>query len=178
MYWIISLLLIVIISILVYRITKNGAQDIRYNDSSKQKSINQLTEYPYEKKMLLTKTEYVFYNILKRKCDENNLLICPKVRMEDFINVTDKKNIFKYRNYIKSRHIDFMICDNKLRLLAGLELDDSSHQNKDAADIDEFKNKVFKAIQIPLFRVKISQGDYGTQLNKIIDEIHKTHKNL
>lgn len=174
MYWIILLLIIVIVSIIIYRITKNGQQGNHPDNSPNQnkKSINQLTEYPYEKKMLLTKAEYAFYNILKRKCDENNLLICPKVRMEDFINVTDKKNILKYRGYIKSRHIDFMICDNKLNLLAGLELDDSSHQNKDVADVDEFKNKVFKTIQLPLFRVKISQ-DYGIQLDKIIRELYK-----
>ncbi|MCM1570135.1 MAG: DUF2726 domain-containing protein [Roseburia sp.] len=136
-----------------------------------QKSINQLTEYPYAKKMLLTKAEYSFYNILKRKCDEKNLLICPKIRMEDFLNVTDKKNLMKYRGYIRSRHIDFMICDNKLRLLAGLELDDNSHLNKDVADIDRFKDKVFEAIDMPLFRVKMSQGAYETQLDNIMNNI-------
>lgn len=169
MYWMILLLIFVVIGIIVYHTTKNDLQD-----DNPRKSPNQLTEYPYEKKMLLTKTEYAFYNILKIKCDKNNLLICPKVRMEDFINVTDRKNVLKYRGYIKSRHIDFMICDNKLHLLAGIELDDKSHQKKDAAEIDEFKNKVFKTIQIPLFRVKISQGDYDNQLDKIIQEIH-TH---
>lgn len=175
MYWTIVLLLIVIISIIVYHITKNGIQSSHADNPSKQKSINQLTEYPYEKKMLLTKAEYAFYHVLKRKCDENDLLICPKVRMEDFINVTDRKNILKYRGYIRSRHIDFMICDNKLHLLAGIELDDSSHQSKDAANVDEFKNKVFKTIQLPLFRVKMSQGNYEIQLDKIIYEIEMNH---
>lgn len=63
--------------------------------------------YPYKKKMLLTKTEYAFYNILKIKCDKNNVLICPKIRMEDFLEVTDKQNKLKYRGYIKSRHIHY-----------------------------------------------------------------------
>lgn len=170
MHWAIALLLIAIISIIVYHITQKGVQDSHVNNSAP-KAINQLTAYPYEKKMLLTKAEYAFYHVLKRKCDENDLLICPKVRMEDFITVTDRKNTLKYRGYIKSRHIDFMICDNKLRLLAGIELDDSSHQSKDAANVDEFKNKVFKTIQLPLFRVKMSQGNYELQLDKIISEI-------
>lgn len=165
----------IIVSIIAYRIANHGAHPDDFSSPNK-KSITQLTEYPYEKKMLLTKTEYAFYNILKRKCDENNLLICPKVRMEDFLNVTDRKNILKYRGYIKSRHIDFMICDDKLRLLAGLELDDSSHQNKDAADVDEFKNKVFETIQLPLFRVKTSQGAYEAQLDSIIHKVNKIKK--
>lgn len=172
MYWIALLILAIIIGIIAYRLANNGPRSDGPSTPN-QKSINQLTEYPYEKKMLLTKTEYAFYNILKRKCDENNLLICPKVRMEDFLNVTDRKNVLKYRGYIRSRHIDFMICDDKLRLLAGLELDDSSHQNKDAAAVDEFKNKVFETIQMPFFRVKTSQGAYESQLKKIIFEINK-----
>lgn len=160
MYWIALLILAIIIGIIAYRLANHGTHSDGPSTPNP-KSINQLTEYPYAKKMLLTKTEYAFYNILKRKCDENNLLICPKVRMEDFLNVTDRKNVLKYRGYIRSRHIDFMICDDKLRLLAGLELDDSSHQNKDVATVDEFKNKVFETIQMPLFRVKTSQGSYS-----------------
>ncbi len=172
MDWIILLALAIIVSIITYFITARGhASDPDAPFGNSKKSINQLTEYPYAKKMLLTKAEYVFYNILKRKCDENDLLICPKVRMEDFLSVTDKNNFMKYRGYIKSRHIDFMICDNKLRLLAGLELDDNSHMSKKAADIDNFKNKVFEAINMPLFRVKMSQGAYETQLDDIMDKI-------
>ncbi len=128
-------------------------------------------EYPYAKKMLLTKAEYEFYKVLKAKCDQNNMLICPKVRMEDFLIVTDKKNTLKYRGYIRSRHIDFMICDNKLYLLAGIELDDNSHYNKNAAEIDEFKNKVFQKINLPLFRIKVSQGIYERQIDDVLNSI-------
>lgn len=175
MQWIITLLLVVIAAIMVFIMTKNGGLDACSDDSSGQKgkSIGKLSYYPYEKKMLLTKTEYAFYAVLKRKCDENNLLICPKVRMEDFLNVTDHKNIMKFRGYIKSRHIDFMICDDKLRLLAGLELDDSSHQRKDASIVDEFKNKVFETIKMPLFRVSTSQASYESQLDNVMNKINK-----
>lgn len=175
MHWIILIILAIIVSIIACCITNHG-QGFHPDNHSGQKSITQLTDYPYEKKMLLTKAEYAFYNVLKRKCDENDLLICPKVRMEDFLTVTDRNNILKYRGYIRSRHIDFMICDDKLRLLAGLELDDSSHQNKDAADVDEFKNRVFETIKLPLFRVKISQGTYDSQLDNIINKVNKIKK--
>ena len=81
-------------------------------------------QYPYRQKFLLTKTEYAFYKILEEKCTKNGLRICPKVRLEDFISVTGTKNIGKYRGYIKSRHVDFLICDKDLHIKAGLELDD------------------------------------------------------
>lgn len=93
--------------------------------------------------MLLTKTEYGFWKCLKQKCDEKGFIICPKVRMEDFLSVTvkDKKQLMKYRGYIKSRHIDFMICDSALHILAGLELDDRSHNSANAQKTDLFKTR-------------------------------------
>ena len=127
--------------------------------------------YPYAKKMLLTKAEYSFYKILKEICDQNDLLICPKVRMEDFLEVTDKQNYMKYRGYIKSRHIDFMLCDSNLRIIAGLELDDNSHKKNNVQEKDDFKNNVFKTVGLPLFRVKMADGVYKDQLEKIVLEI-------
>lgn len=131
--------------------------------------------FPYAPKNLLTKAEYSFYNVLKVKCDNNNLLICPKVRMEDFISVTDKQNYMKYRGYIKSRHIDFILCDNKLHIIAGIELDDNSHNQPKAKNTDEFKNQVFAKIGLPLYRVKISDGMYETKIENILNNLsHKS----
>ncbi|MCI8674106.1 MAG: DUF2726 domain-containing protein [Lachnospiraceae bacterium] len=127
--------------------------------------------YPYEKKMLLTKTEYKFYMILKKKCDDKNLLICPKVRMEDFLSVTDRQNFYKYRGYIKSRHIDFLICNSKLYLLAGLELDDYSHQQEKAKKIDDFKDNVFHTIDLPLYRIKVTDEDYDKQIDYMLRDL-------
>lgn len=148
----------------------NPEKNIPFNVPERKIEVIQ-KEYPYVKKMLLTKTEYAFYKVLKIKCDQNNMLICPKVRMEDFLIVTDKKNTLKYRGYIRSRHIDFMICDSKLYLLAGIELDDNSHYNKKTMEIDEFKNKVFQTIKLPLFRIRVSQGMYEKQIDEIINSI-------
>lgn len=125
---------------------------------------------PYVKKNLLTKTEYEFWNILRNECSKYNIIICPKVRMEDFIDVTaeDFSTKQSYRGKIKSRHIDFILCDNKLNILAGLELDDNSHLSTDAKITDEFKNNVFRRINIPLYRVPVNRKDYTQQINNIL----------
>ena len=73
-----------------------------------EKARNEQEYYPYAKKYLLSAAEYRFYKMLKEKCDEADLLICPKVRMEDFLTVTDAQNRAKYRGRIKSRHIDWI----------------------------------------------------------------------
>ncbi len=156
--------------LLLYLIIKAiTTQHAKTNDTEVENSIQ---EYPYRQKYLLSKTEYAFYNELKKQCDEKNLLICPKVRMEDFIEVTDAENTNKYRGYIKSRHIDFIICDDKLRILAGLELDDNSHLTKRVQQTDEFKNQVFKAINLPLYRIRTTNNNiYENEIQKVIDEI-------
>ena len=115
-------------------------------------------QYPYRQKFLLTKTEYAFYKILEEKCTKNGLRICPKVRLEDFISVTGTKNIGKYRGYIKSRHV---------------ELDDSSHETRQAAQTDKFKNELFESIGLPLFRIKTIRSEYERQIDKMISQIRR-----
>ncbi|MDE7325848.1 MAG: DUF2726 domain-containing protein [Lachnospiraceae bacterium] len=123
----------------------------------------------YRRQHLLTKTEYIFYGVLKKKCDSANLLICPKVRLEDFIRVTAKERM-KYRGYIKSRHVDFLICDSSLHILAAIELDDPSHNSEQAKRTDYFKNRLYAAIGLPLFRIRTGQN-YGVKIDKLISQI-------
>ena len=130
-------------------------------------------QYPYRQKFLLTKTEYAFYKILEEKCTKNGLRICPKVRLEDFISVTGTKNIGKYRGYIKSRHVDFLICDKDLHIKAGLELDDSSHETRQAAQTDKIKKELFESIGLPLFRIKTIRSEYERQSDKMISQIRR-----
>lgn len=127
--------------------------------------------YPYAKKYLLSAAEYRFYKMLKEKCDEADLLICPKVRMEDFLTVTDAQNRAKYRGRIKSRHIDFIICNADLVMLAGLELDDSSHASAKAQETDQFKDNVFQAIDVPLYRIPVEPRYYAERIDEMLADL-------
>ena len=126
---------------------------------------------PYKKRLLLTKTEYAFYTVLARECYKRKLLVCPKVRLEDLVYITDKEHPFKYRGYVKSRHVDFVITDIRLNALAAIELDDPSHDTYKAAKTDRFKNELFKTINVPLVRVKTGT-DYITQITIIFDNLN------
>lgn len=125
---------------------------------------------PYKKKMLLTKTEYSFYAVLVRECHKRKMLVCPKVRLEDLAYVTDQRQTLKYRGYIKSRHVDFIVTDIYLRTLAAIELDDPSHNTEKAAKTDEFKNRLFETIKLPLFRIKAGTN-YEEELNRMFQQI-------
>lgn len=122
---------------------------------------------PYRQKTLLTKTEYEFAKYLVFACSKYHIRVCPKVRMEDFIDVTTEKYRMKYRGHIKSRHVDFLLCDLHYNLLCAVELDDNSHNTAVAAKTDALKNRIYKSINLRLFRVKVS-GDWKRQIVEII----------
>lgn len=127
----------------------------------------------YYKSSLLTKPEATFYNILKYKCDMNELTICPKVRLEDFIKVHDIREKQSYRGRIKSRHVDFLICDQYLNPLCGIELDDSSHNTWKARKADKFKNELYQAINLPLYRVRTGTN-FESHINQIVSDIKES----
>ena len=123
----------------------------------------------YHKRNLLTKPEYGFWAVLKQKCEPHGLLICPKVRIEDFVTVNcdNVKLRQRYRGYVKSRHIDFLLCDGKLNILAGVELDDKSHDKGNVKKVDTLKDDVFGAIGVPLYRIK-TKGNYESQIDDVL----------
>lgn len=168
--WIV-ILLIVLLCVMFLSMKHNRKENLKdkVNNVAEEYKINGV----YKKKNLLTKAEYSFWKILYIACEERKFIICPKVRMEDFLSVvkTEKKEIMRYRGYIKSRHIDFIICDNALHILAGIELDDNSHKRDDVKKVDDLKNQIFKDINVPLYRISMSEGKYQEQVAKIFSEI-------
>lgn len=109
--------------------------------------------YPYTARNLLTRREYKFYMILREAAQAHHCLVCPKVGVKDLLQVSDRHNYMKYFHKIAQKHVDFVICDEQLHVLFALELDDSSHETRDARERDRFKNKAFRAAGIPLKRI-------------------------
>lgn len=110
--------------------------------------------YPYAARHLLTKREYRFYLLLRDVADEYHYIICPKVGVKDLLSVTDQKQYMKYFHKIAQKHVDFVICDKDLYVLFAIELDDSTHETKDAKKRDQLKDKAFAAAGIRLKRIR------------------------
>lgn len=124
--------------------------------------LNKREKFPYVKKELLSKSEKEFYYELYKYACQKDYLVFTKVRLADFCEV-DTEKLFKdkYMKYfakIRAKHVDFLLCDKNLKILAAIELDDKSHNYKAAKENDEFKNKLYKTIDIKLVRVKISKS--------------------
>lgn len=151
----ISLIAIFIIAIFLFRI-KIEKQKIRTTNIPVQK-----------KKNLMSNAELSFYHTLKQIIDDE--IFC-KCRMEDILYIKNcpKKEI--YRNKIKSRHIDFVICDRMTsEIKYVIELDDATHTPENENDI--FKNEICKKAGIILIRVK-AQRTYNIQnLKNLLDKV-------
>ncbi|MEI7579134.1 MAG: DUF2726 domain-containing protein [bacterium] len=106
---------------------------------------------------LLSKTELKFYKILRLSIGNEPILIVPKVRVADIIKpVSEIKYDWNYKfNQIKSKHLDFLLCDvNNLKIIAGIELDDSSHLETEQSQRDLIKDNIFEEAKINLIRIR------------------------
>ena len=70
----------------------------------------------------------------------------------------------------EARHIDFILVNMHCETIAGVELDDPSHDTEEATIIDTFKNEVFRTIQVPLIRIQVGT-DYASQICMAFDEL-------
>jgi len=138
-----------------------------------------------KKNYFFSEAEKKFYLALKQVTDKNNWVIFPKVRLRDIFYVPGRdhsKQSFIYNAKIVQKHVDFLLCDNNaFSPIAGIELDDSSHNWGKRKERDEFVNKVFSSTKLPLLRIWVSSSyDINSLEQKIKEEIEKIkiNKNL
>ena len=125
-------------------------------DEIRQANQPKTPSLPYQRADLLTAGELAFFKVLYPIVSPH-WHIFTKVRMEDIINVKsglERKEAYGFRSRIKSRHIDFVLCDKEsLEILMCIELDDRSHQSAKAQESDAFKNKALEAAGVSLIRI-------------------------
>ena len=146
----------------LHKSNSNGA-DATLNSTGAVEPEEEIYSF-YRRKYLFTKNEFYFYKQLQKISEEKNLIPLAKVRLADFVEVTSKSDYMKYFAKIRSKHIDFLLLDKEtLKIVVAIELDDNSHSNEK----DEFKNKLFEQINIPLIRCK-GKGTVEEQLQTIL----------
>lgn len=116
------------------------------------------SSFPFESRQyLFTKAERSFYEVLKGSC--GNRIVFAKVRLTDLVKVKNGTETRQsWTNKIDRKHVDFVLCEPRnLRIVAVLELDDSSHEKEDRQERDRVVDKILEAAQIPVIRIKASQ---------------------
>ena len=98
--------------------------------------------------------------------------IYPKPRMADVIQPNEKGKRWRAAfNKVKPRHFDFILCEKKtIKILAAIELDDKSHEQKKRKERDEFVEKACQSAQLPLIRIKVKRAYKHEEIRELIKE--------
>lgn len=126
----------------------------------------------FKKHSLLTPAEDNFYKVLEKIAQENSYIIQTKVRLEGLIGVDFyAENWWGLRNRIKSREMDFVLCekrDSSLNPVLIIELDDSSHQRADRIERDKNLNHVLEEAGLPILHISTA---YSYNPNDLLIQI-------
>ena len=109
----------------------------------------------YHKRWMFTYNEKDAYYKLKPIAEELGYTVFAKVRLLDLLEPT--KGAQKYKTYlykVQAKHVDFVLCDQKLVAKHIIELDDSSHNREDRKLRDEFVDSVLKSVGYNIIHVK------------------------
>lgn len=125
----------------------------RENESHSRGDLNANPGMPLKRKKIMSAAETCFYQILLQMLPQGKA-ISVKVRLEDIMFVIPCRNKFWYRQKINCRHVDFVIFNPKNGMVDFcIELDDSSHQERQ--DADKNKDSFFRSARIPLIRIPV-----------------------
>ena len=118
----------------------------------------------------LSSAELNFYRVLRTAVGDW-AVICPKVSLGDlfYAKTGDRSQNLRWKNKIDRKHVDFLLCDpGTMRPLLGIELDDTSHQQKKRQDRDIFVDQVFAAAGLPLQRVPVRASYNVRELSAVL----------
>lgn len=103
----------------------------------------------YKPRNLLTKTEALFFQALRQAIPEYEISF--KTRLADILQ-HDRRDRTAF-NRIKSKHVDFVVLDHNLQIVAVIELDDKSHLRQDRIERDYFVDQVLSEAGINVIHI-------------------------
>ncbi|NLH02394.1 MAG: DUF2726 domain-containing protein [Clostridiales bacterium] len=139
MEWAIVAVLVIVILVLTADKAKSKKQPASI------KEPKELINYAngYKSKWMFSYNEKDAFNKIKAITDELGLYLFAKVRLFDLIEPKEQaKNKTAHQWKIQAKHVDFVICDQKLVARLIIELDDSSHNTKPREERDNFVDNV------------------------------------
>lgn len=172
----IILLAPIIIGIVAIIISVILSHKIEYSPTERKKEIPSETKTKlqikgfYQPKWLFSYNEKDAYHKLKAITEKHNLPLFAKVRLLDLVEPV-KHNNRKYKTYlykIQAKHVDFVICNEKLVAKLIIELDDSSHDTEDRQERDKFVDEVLTSTGYKIIHTRTIDK---TEIEKAIQEV-------
>ena len=101
----------------------------------------------YKQKLLLTKNEWHEHKKLRDYAAKKGLFVCPKVRLLDLVTPYGNGKEYMTRFHkVQAKHVDFVLVDEGMHIRAIVELDDSSHDEKERQERDQFVDDVLTSV--------------------------------
>lgn len=137
------LLILFCIVVLIWAVSRKSAPD--------QVNIDDMPVWPYVPRELMTAPERALYARLRQALPE--YLIFSQVQLCRMIEVDPAADKQSWFNRINRMSVDFVVCaPDGARILAAIELDDSSHQRADRVKADFKKDKALESAGIRIIR--------------------------
>lgn len=137
----------------------------------KRERLVSLSSYQKKGRVMNDSEQALFVNLQKALGDTH--IVLSKVRIEDFVEVkkeVNNHNKWGLRGRIKSRHVDFLICDRTTtKPLRAIELDGKSHNGTKHQNRDHFINELYGAINLPIEHIAV-----GANFLEISQKIKET----
>lgn len=136
---------------------------IEKNSEPESETVMTDERYPYQlNNPILSTKEKMFYKAVKPIADELNLIVFTKVRLADILTVPkNTPNFMKWFNYIKAKHMDFVLVDKDMNIKALIEVDDKTHTRADRKERDETVDKMFAQLNIEVLHIWSWGTEYG-----------------
>jgi hypothetical protein len=121
----------------------------------------------FKKKNILNEKEQVLFHRLIEAMP--NCFVLAQVRLADIVGVRKGKNWQIFFNKISSKSVDYVICDKSFGVLACIELDGKTHNQKDRQKADGNKDSALNAAGIPIIRIEASKLNSTEEIKKILE---------
>lgn len=106
--------------------------------------------WPFYAKKPLSQPEQVLYFRLVQSLPDH--IILAQVQLSRFLGVKKGNNYQSWFNRINRLSADFLVCNKDFSIVAVIELDDSTHQQKERQDADAKKDKALSSAGIRIIR--------------------------
>ena len=128
-------------------------------------------DWPFTIRKPLTRVEQVLYYRLVQTLPDQ--VVLAQVPLAMFLRVKKGRTWREWHNRISQKSIDFLVCDRDFTVVAGIELDDASHDSAIRSKADVTKGRALAAARVPLVRWRATALPDAATIRAVIDEIRR-----
>lgn len=157
MFWIILLFIFLLMVVVIKPFLRRNGRAIDFSLYRKKDRVMNESE------------QALFINLQKTLGDR--YIVLSKVRIEDFVEAAHGAGGYGARGRIKSRHVDFLICDRATtKPFLAVELDGKSHQGEGRQERDRFVDELYKTIGLPIRHIPVG-SNFSECVQRINEEL-------